>query len=136
METENLPPLLDDTPTYQHLPQVYYHLGRALEGLGSPAAVTPTRHFSRSRPRAPTFRLSRMLATLSAARKTTPNRPGQFSFRRYRARCPSALLDGSFLRFFAVLTENRIWVQRMWVGKGPHHEVVCGIGAQASYNHR
>jgi tetratricopeptide (TPR) repeat protein len=30
---------LDDVPTYHHLPPVFYWLGRALEGLGSPAAA-------------------------------------------------------------------------------------------------
>jgi len=36
---------LDDVPSYHHFPEVYYWLGRAQEGLGSPAAVESYRTF-------------------------------------------------------------------------------------------
>jgi tetratricopeptide (TPR) repeat protein len=36
---------LDDLPTYHYLPPVHYYLGRALEGLGSPAAADSYRTF-------------------------------------------------------------------------------------------
>jgi len=36
---------LDDTPTYRYFPPVYYYLGRAQEGLGSPAAAESYRTF-------------------------------------------------------------------------------------------
>jgi tetratricopeptide (TPR) repeat protein len=36
---------LDDLPTYHYLPPVYYYLGRAQEGLGSPAAADSYRTF-------------------------------------------------------------------------------------------
>jgi len=36
---------LDDVPSYHYLPPVHYYLGRALEGLGSPAAAEPYRTF-------------------------------------------------------------------------------------------
>ena len=32
-------------PSYHYLPPVYYYLGRALEGLGSPAAAESYRAF-------------------------------------------------------------------------------------------
>ena len=36
---------LDDVPSYHHFPEVYYYLGRAQDGLGSPAAVESYRTF-------------------------------------------------------------------------------------------
>jgi tetratricopeptide (TPR) repeat protein len=36
---------LDDVPTVRYLPPVYYYLGRAQEGLGSPAAAESYRAF-------------------------------------------------------------------------------------------
>jgi len=36
---------LDDVPSYHYLPPVYYYLGRALEGLGSPGAADSYRAF-------------------------------------------------------------------------------------------
>ena len=36
---------LDDVPSYHHFPEVYYYLGRAQEGLGSPAAKESYRAF-------------------------------------------------------------------------------------------
>ena len=36
---------LDDVPSYRVFPSVYYYLGRAQEGLGSPAAADSYRTF-------------------------------------------------------------------------------------------
>jgi tetratricopeptide (TPR) repeat protein len=36
---------LDDVPSYHYLPSVYYYLGRAQEGLGSPGAADSYRTF-------------------------------------------------------------------------------------------
>ena len=43
---------LDDVPSYHYLPPVYYYLGRAQEGLGSPGPRSPTGGSSSSRPEA------------------------------------------------------------------------------------
>jgi hypothetical protein len=37
--SESLSLFLDDIPTYRFFPSVYYYLGRAQEGLNSPAAA-------------------------------------------------------------------------------------------------
>ena len=36
---------LDDVPSYHYLPSVYFYLGRAQEGLGSPAAAVSYKRF-------------------------------------------------------------------------------------------
>ena len=36
---------LDDVPTYRYLPEIYYYMGRAQEGLGSPAAADSYRTY-------------------------------------------------------------------------------------------
>jgi tetratricopeptide (TPR) repeat protein len=43
---------LDDLPTFRLLPQVYYYLGRAQEGLKSPAASESYRTFLKFQPEA------------------------------------------------------------------------------------
>jgi len=41
---------LDDVPTFRLLPPVYYYLGRAQEGLKSPAAAESYRTFFKMQP--------------------------------------------------------------------------------------
>jgi len=41
---------LDDVPTFRLLPPVYYYLGRAQEGLKSPAAAESYRTFLKMQP--------------------------------------------------------------------------------------